>query len=151
MLRAHEVRALAEAGWEVGAHTITHPDLSALDYTACRREIDQSRIELEHIAGVAVETFAYPSGSYGPAAVAAVRDSGLVAAVSTGRGGADRYTLPRAMIGGADPMPLVLLKLADRYEPLLQSAPMRMARHTSKRMRGWAQQRQQQRAHQLPG
>jgi hypothetical protein len=44
--------------------------------------------------------------------------------------------MTRAMIGAVDPLPIVLLKLTDRYEPLLQSPPARLARQGSKRLRG---------------
>ena len=131
-----ELRELAAAGWELGAHTMTHADLSTLGYEACLQEIEDSRTELERIAGVKVETFAYPFGRYGPDALAAARDAEVIAAVTTGSGSWDRYEMTRAMIGAVDPLPVVLLKLTDRYEPLLQSAPARLARQASKRLRG---------------
>lgn len=142
MMTAPQLRDLVAAEWELGAHTMTHPDLSTLDYDACRAEIEQSRIELEELGGVPVETFAYPFGRYGPEAIAATRDSGLIAAVTTGSGSWAPYELTRAMIGAADPLPVVLLKLTDRYEPLLQSPPMRAARRASKQLRSRAQARQ---------
>jgi peptidoglycan/xylan/chitin deacetylase (PgdA/CDA1 family) len=135
MMREPELCELAAAGWELGAHTMTHADLSTLDYDACRREIEDSRDALQRIADVEVQTFAYPFGRYGPAAVAAARDAGLLAAVTTGSGSWEPYEMTRAMIGAIDPLPVVLLKLTDRYEPLLASAPMRAVRHASKRAR----------------
>jgi peptidoglycan/xylan/chitin deacetylase (PgdA/CDA1 family) len=141
MMDEAQLRDLAAAGWELGAHTMTHPDLSTMDYDACRQEIEQSRVELEEIAGAKVETFAYPFGRYGPEAIAAARDSGLIAAVTTGSGSWAPYELTRAMIGAADPLAVTLLKLTDRYEPLLRSPPLRIARQTSKQLRGWMQQR----------
>ncbi|HEY2398249.1 MAG TPA: polysaccharide deacetylase family protein [Solirubrobacteraceae bacterium] len=131
-----ELRDLAGAGWELGAHTMTHADLSTLGYEACLREIEDSRTELERIGGVEVETFAYPFGRYGPAALAAARDADVIAAVTTGSGSWEPYEMTRAMIGARDPLPVVLLKLTDRYEPLLQSPPARLARRGSKRLRG---------------
>jgi len=142
MLSEPEIRELAREGWEIGAHTITHPDMSQLDYDSCRQEITDSRVALEQIAGAAVETFAYPFGRRGPAARDAVRDSGLIAAVSTGKGSWDPYELRRAMIGAADPLAVVLLKMADRYEPLLALPPLHAARTASKRLRGHQQARQ---------
>jgi peptidoglycan/xylan/chitin deacetylase (PgdA/CDA1 family) len=133
MMEAPELKELAAAGWELGAHTMTHADLSLLDYDACRKEIEDSRDALEQIAGVDVQTFAYPFGRYGQAALAAARDAGLLAAVTTGSGSWEPYKMTRAMIGALDPLPIMLLKLTDRYEPLLASAPMRAARHASKR------------------
>src|SRR4051812_44033634 len=46
-----ELRALAEAGVEIGAHSITHPDLSLLDEEECYRELRGSRDQLEGILG----------------------------------------------------------------------------------------------------
>jgi peptidoglycan/xylan/chitin deacetylase (PgdA/CDA1 family) len=142
MLSADEVRELAEAGWELGAHTMTHPDLSTLDYQACREEIEGSKVALEAIGGVRVQTFAYPFGRYGPAAIAAARDSGLAAAVTTGSGSWAPYELTRAMIGAVDPMPVILLKLTDRYEPLLATPPMRALRSASRKLRETIRRRQ---------
>ncbi|HYM44601.1 MAG TPA: polysaccharide deacetylase family protein [Solirubrobacteraceae bacterium] len=135
MMRESELRDLVAAGWELGAHTMTHSDLSTLDYKACRREIEESRDELQRIADIDVETFAYPFGRYTPGALAAVRDSGLLAAVTTGSGSWAPYEITRAMIGTLDPWPVILLKLTDRYEPLLRSAPVNLLRQTSKRWR----------------
>jgi peptidoglycan/xylan/chitin deacetylase (PgdA/CDA1 family) len=142
MLSEDEIRALGREGWELGAHTMTHPDLATLDYDACRAEIERSRTALERIGGAPVETFAYPFGRYGPAALAAVRDSGLLAAVSTGRGSWNAYELRRTMIGAADPTALVVLKLFDRYEPLLGLPAVAGLRAASKRVRAWARERQ---------
>jgi hypothetical protein len=47
MMDETELRAIAAAGWEVGAHTMTHADLSTLDYEDCRREIEESKIKLK--------------------------------------------------------------------------------------------------------
>jgi peptidoglycan/xylan/chitin deacetylase (PgdA/CDA1 family) len=132
MMDAEHVRALAAAGWEIGGHTMSHADLSTLDRDACRAEIADGCAALEQVTGSPVETFAYPFGRYGPAALQAVRDCGLSAAVTTGSGSWDRYEMTRGMIGAIDPLSVVLLKLTDRYEPLLRSRPMRALRHASK-------------------
>lgn len=141
MMSEAELRELADAGWELGAHTMTHADLSTLGYDACLREIRDSRVALEQIVAGPVETFAYPFGRYGAAALAAARDSGVSAAVTTGSGSWDPYELTRAMMGAADPSVVAYLKLTDRYEPLLRSAPARALRQGSKRLRGRFQQR----------
>lgn len=135
ILSADEVRALAHAGWEIGAHTVTHADLSVLDYAQCRDEIERSCADLSEITGRRVETFAYPFGRYSPVAVQAARDCGLIAAVTVGTRGWDPFELPRAMVGAADPDPIVLLKMLDLYEPLLRSVPIRRLRTWSKRVR----------------
>jgi peptidoglycan/xylan/chitin deacetylase (PgdA/CDA1 family) len=144
ILTEDELRELAAAGWELGTHTSTHADLSRLDYLACRREIDASCTVLASIAGERVQTLAYPFGRYGAAAIAAARDAGLRAAVATCSRSWEPYELTRAMIGSADPFPVVLLKLTDRCDRLLRSRPLRLARrtteHVRERRRGLARQ-----------
>jgi peptidoglycan/xylan/chitin deacetylase (PgdA/CDA1 family) len=130
-----ELRQLAAAGWELGTHTSTHADLSRLDYGACRREIDASCGVLGPIAGERVQTLAYPFGRYGAAAIAAARDAGLLAAVATCSRSWEPYELTRAMIGSADPFPVVLLRLTDRCERMLRSTPLRLARRATEHMR----------------
>jgi len=131
MLTEEEIRSLARAGWEIGAHTVGHPDMATLSYAACRAEIDGSRERLEAITGAPVDTFAYPFGRYGPEAVAAVRDSGMRAALTTGSGRWERFELTRAMVSNGDPYPLVALKMVDGYEPLLRLPPLRLARRVT--------------------
>jgi peptidoglycan/xylan/chitin deacetylase (PgdA/CDA1 family) len=67
-------------GMEVGAHTLTHPRLSALDPTRQREEVAGSRRLLEQITGRPVESFAYPHGTrddYTSETVAIVADCGF--------------------------------------------------------------------------
>jgi peptidoglycan/xylan/chitin deacetylase (PgdA/CDA1 family) len=123
MMTESELRELVAAGWDLGAHSMTHPDMSTLPYDACLREMIDSKRTLEELAGLAVETFAYPFGSYGPAAVAAAQAAGFTAAVSTGEGDNRRYSLQRAMIGATDVFPIVFLKAAAVSEPMLSSRP----------------------------
>lgn len=141
MMNRSQLRELVEAGWEMGAHTMTHPDMSTMPYDQCLREVRDSVSALEQIAGAPVQTFAYPFGRYGAEAIRAVRDSGMVAAVTTGSGSWAPFEMTRAMIGAADPMPITLLKLVDRYEPLLMAPPLRAARVASKAVRARMQQR----------
>ena len=135
MLSEEEIRALVSEGWEIGAHTMTHADLSALDYARCKSEIERSRDALEDITGQSIRTFAYPFGRYGPAAIAAARDAGFRAAVTTGSGSWSRFELTRAMMSAGDPFAVTLLKMADHYEPLFGSPAMRSIRQASKQIR----------------
>jgi peptidoglycan/xylan/chitin deacetylase (PgdA/CDA1 family) len=135
MMSEAQLREVVAAGWELGGHTMTHADLSLLDYDGCRQEIGQGVAELERMTASPVQTFAYPYGRYGQAALRAVKDIGLLAAVTTGSGSWSRFEMTRAMVGAADPLALVLLKLTDRYEPLLRSAPARGLRKVSKKAR----------------
>ena len=146
MMNEEELRALAAAGIEIGAHTITHPDLSRLDYDACLDEIDGSRRELERLLGVSVRTFAYPYCRFGAAARAAVERAGFEAAVSCqGLGSWDHFELKRSLITGKDELPIFLLKLTDAYQPLFDSGPSRVVRSSTRTLRDRRRRRKQER------
>lgn len=103
MMRTGQVRALYDAGMEIGGHTVSHPILARLDPAAARAEIAAGKEQLEAIIRAPVTLFAYPNGK--PAAdylsghVAMVKELGFSAAVSTSPGvatqNADRYQIPR--------------------------------------------------------
>jgi peptidoglycan/xylan/chitin deacetylase (PgdA/CDA1 family) len=57
-----EVRSLFEQGFELGAHTITHPDLGRVSSAAAVQEIAGSKAQLEGQAGTCIQYFAYPFG-----------------------------------------------------------------------------------------
>jgi peptidoglycan/xylan/chitin deacetylase (PgdA/CDA1 family) len=107
-----QVRRLMKAGWEIDAHTITHPDLTTLDAAALRNEVSGSRIALRRDFHVAVDNFAYPAGRHDAAAEAAVRAAGFRTAVTTDLGLAhmdgDPTTLPRVRVNGTDTASAVL-------------------------------------------
>jgi len=142
MMTRDELRELAAAGVELGAHTVTHPDLSLMDRSSCLREMVESRDEIERLTGSPATTFAYPFCRYGDAAIAAARDAGFAAAVTCeGRGGWRPYELKRAMITGRDGWGRFLLKAADAYQPLFDSPPGRLLRASTRRARALARSR----------
>lgn len=60
-----EVRKLANAGIEIGAHTRTHPDLRSVDDETLERELAGSQGELQEGLGAPVRSLAYPYGGAG--------------------------------------------------------------------------------------
>ncbi len=106
-LSTAEAAALARAPLvEIGAHTVTHPLLSALPPASQRVEILASKAWCEALAGRPVTSFAYPFGNYTAETVAAVRDAGFARACSTEadlvRSGADPFELPRVQVADWD-------------------------------------------------
>ncbi|HXG64664.1 MAG TPA: polysaccharide deacetylase family protein [Blastocatellia bacterium] len=102
-LSPEEVVLLAQGGLiEIGAHTVTHSQLSQLPLTLQQAEIRESKARLEEILGRPVSSFAYPYGKrsdYTTETVALVREAGFICACSnfsgTVRRRTDRYQLPR--------------------------------------------------------
>lgn len=83
MLARAQLRELAEAGLEVGSHTVNHPDLRTLTDAALENELIRSKNDLEHLLGVAVTTFAYPRGRFDRRVHQAVADAGYLSACCT--------------------------------------------------------------------
>jgi peptidoglycan/xylan/chitin deacetylase (PgdA/CDA1 family) len=63
LLNVAELRQLAAAGMSIGAHTRSHPILSLCSEEEARREIGESKSELEQVLGQPVWAFAYPFGN----------------------------------------------------------------------------------------
>ncbi len=58
-----QVKALQTAGHEIGAHTVSHPDLTTLTLDQARHEICDSRTQLQALGLSPVTNFAYPFGA----------------------------------------------------------------------------------------
>jgi peptidoglycan/xylan/chitin deacetylase (PgdA/CDA1 family) len=58
-----DVRSLRDQGFELGAHTVTHPDLGRLARAEAEREIAGSKVELEARVGTRIVFFSYPFGN----------------------------------------------------------------------------------------
>ncbi len=103
MLTTDQVRALAEAGMTIGAHTVSHPILSRVAEHEAHAEMMESKQRLEAITGSKVTLFAYPNGKpgvdYTATHVRLARETGFQAACSTGWGTAtkecDIFQIPR--------------------------------------------------------
>jgi O-antigen/teichoic acid export membrane protein/peptidoglycan/xylan/chitin deacetylase (PgdA/CDA1 family) len=122
MMHRAELHAVAAAGFELGAHTVHHLDLTEVDPETCRREVAGSKAQLEAIVGAPVTSFAYPYFLYDAVARKAVEDAGFDAAV-TGLGWGsfeDRLALPRALVGGNDRLPSFALRITGRYDPMFR-------------------------------
>jgi len=77
-----DVRWLGDLG-EVGSHTLTHPDLTALDVKRAFYELLKSKIILEEILEKKVESLAYPYGRYNDTVVELTRRAGYLCARTT--------------------------------------------------------------------
>jgi peptidoglycan/xylan/chitin deacetylase (PgdA/CDA1 family) len=106
-LTADQIKEMAAAGWEIGSHTLSHPDLEGLDDQRLRAEIVDSRKMLTQLLGVPIITFAYPFAIVSEAAVDYVRFAGYSAAMDAKGYTADQglgnlYALQREEIRGSE-------------------------------------------------
>ena len=112
-----EVQKLLESGCiEIGAHTLTHANLPALDDAKSSEEICRSKTEIEETFSTACKSFAYPFGLYGEREKGYAKACGYTHAVTTRTGIADLeacdpYEIPRVTVSGKDTFLAFWLKL----------------------------------------
>jgi peptidoglycan/xylan/chitin deacetylase (PgdA/CDA1 family) len=75
-----ELARLAAAGWEIGAHTRTHPHLTELDDATLDAELQASREDCESNLRMPCRSFAYPFGEEDERVVRATGEAGYSAA-----------------------------------------------------------------------
>jgi peptidoglycan/xylan/chitin deacetylase (PgdA/CDA1 family) len=103
MLTSSQLQRLSRQGFDVGAHTVTHPIMATLSPQQARHEIESGRDRLQAIVGQPILLFAYPNGKpntdFNAMTVRLVRDAGFEAAVTTAWGvstpASDRFQLAR--------------------------------------------------------
>ena len=70
-----QLRELSDAGFEIAAHTLTHPDLTRLSLSQMEHEINASRDAVRTKLNTDVDSFAYPYGRFDHRASAIVKRS----------------------------------------------------------------------------
>ena len=102
-----DLRKLADAGWEIGMHSCSHPArLDLLTGPELELEVRGGLQRIEETLGIRVETFAFPHGHYSAEAVALIERAGYCAALTRDPGtvtsAASRFLLPRYEIKRRD-------------------------------------------------
>ena len=114
-LTVPQVRTLAQNGWEIDAHSLTHPDLTTLGSAELRRQVAGSRTWIRRHVRVPVEFFCYPAGRYDAAVLRAVRTAGFRGATTTVPGDASPrdgfFTLDRWRVYRSDSLSSFAAKL----------------------------------------
>jgi peptidoglycan/xylan/chitin deacetylase (PgdA/CDA1 family) len=97
-----QLREMAAAGIEIGAHSRTHPDLRGCTAAELDSEVRGSKNDLEDLIGRPVLSFAYPAGLLDDRVVSAVAAAGFSSAVTTRPGwwrpAAEALRIPRAFM-----------------------------------------------------
>jgi len=87
LVNATQLQQFSELGFEIGAHSLTHPHLTQLTDEQAYTEIIESKQYLEALLKQPVISFAYPYGDYNTRTKALVRKAGFQCAVATDTGG----------------------------------------------------------------
>jgi peptidoglycan/xylan/chitin deacetylase (PgdA/CDA1 family) len=111
-MRAPELRALADAGFEVEAHTCNHPNLPVLarrNLSGFFAELEDCRRLLEAVTGAPVDYLAYPSGGFDPLVMDSVAHLKYRAAFTT---------RPSAYLSASNPFSLPRFRFDPSEAPL---------------------------------
>jgi peptidoglycan/xylan/chitin deacetylase (PgdA/CDA1 family) len=106
LMNWEQVLEMDRAGMEFGGHTISHEDLTKANLQDARRELVESKAELEEKLGHPIAAFSYPFGAYNARIVAETQAAGYKAAVILCCGfkikSEQLLTLPRIRISYGD-------------------------------------------------
>lgn len=80
-------QAFVAAGWEIGAHTMSHAKLPELPTAAALAEMQRSKVALETALNTEIISFAYPYGALSEEVKALAQQAGFTYAVATDTGG----------------------------------------------------------------
>lgn len=98
---ASDRNAVADAGMEIGSHTMTHPDMRTIRGDELRWEVTESKARLEDLMGAPITTFCYPFGYFDRIACRAVADAGYALGRTTlgfrSDLGPDRFRVPTTL------------------------------------------------------
>jgi peptidoglycan/xylan/chitin deacetylase (PgdA/CDA1 family) len=132
LMNREELRAAAAHELvEIGSHTRTHVDMGAIaDPAEAYAELRSSKLDLEEILDMPVESFAYPYGRYSAVCPAEAERAGYTSAATCEiRGGWTPYELRRELIAPGDLGLRFELKIRGLFRPLVSSPPARLRRH----------------------
>lgn len=73
----------------IGGHTVNHPELDQLTSTQQRKELTDSKVELEKELGIVVKYLAYPVGKFNDVSVALTQELGYTMAFTIDNGPAE--------------------------------------------------------------
>lgn len=81
-LNINDIKKLIKDGWEIGSHTLTHPDMFKLTDSELNTEISMSKSMIEKDLGIKIKYLAYPKGRYTSKVVKVTKKSGHTMALT---------------------------------------------------------------------
>jgi peptidoglycan/xylan/chitin deacetylase (PgdA/CDA1 family) len=130
---------MAEGGFEVGSHTISHRHLPDLDGEELRQELSDSRARIHERLG-RCDTLAYPFGEWSAEVTKAAAECGYLFAftlpTASGQRQAGRHSIPRINVDYRDEEGRLRRKLGPVGKELFLSPRVAGVRRVVRRLRG---------------
>jgi peptidoglycan/xylan/chitin deacetylase (PgdA/CDA1 family) len=102
----------AHRGVAIGSHAVSHPHLTKLTGDELRRELNESKEEIEDRLGRPCEDLAYPYGEHDERVRAAARAAGYGRAYALRGSRSDPYAAPRVDLYRRHTVPRTILRVA---------------------------------------
>lgn len=102
LVDANGLRRWTDRGFEVGSHSLSHLDLTAIDTELLRREVTESKQRLSEILDREIEDFCYPFAHHDKISRTQVKEAGYRAAYAGEPPHDDLYAVPRMMVYATD-------------------------------------------------
>lgn len=115
-----DLTGLAERGFEIGAHSMSHPDLRRCSPDGLQEEVYNVKALLERRVGKAVVSFSYPYGRSDARVRQVVKEAGYSLACTSrygvNRPSGPRHDVCRTEVGAGDRLVDYCRKLDGRYD-----------------------------------
>lgn len=117
MLSNEQIKEMLDSGLvEIGSHTLDHVNLPKLNKEEKKKQIIESKKQIENIFNIKCNSFAYPFGFFDEDSVKIVNEANYTNATTTVNGVFDenKYTnfeIPRIMISGREGIFAFILKI----------------------------------------
>ena len=125
-LTTEMVQEMDALGIQIGAHTVSHADLTRISAAGLHSEVFDSKAALEAVVGHAVLDFCYPAGKFNDAVISAAQAAGFLTATTTQPGVAhsagDRFTWSRVRVSGGESLEELITDLGEP-EPAVKETP----------------------------
>lgn len=113
---------LSNHGFEIGGHSLSHPNLANLTEEECLHEVKKTKLVLEAVTGTQIQSFSYPYGRVSRQVKDCVAESGYRYACSVFSGparfGVDPFEIRRIAVHNTTTIPGLALRLIGPYEYL---------------------------------
>lgn len=117
-LTTNMLRELHSNGFDIGSHTVNHPNLIQISSKEKRLEMESSKKRLEDLLGTEIVAISYPKGEYNGEVMKIARECGYTCAFATRSGRAhnwpNRFCLRRYSVSGRDNSIKMYFKLIRR-------------------------------------
>lgn len=145
------IKDLDSRGFEIGSHTMSHPEMDAISKEDCYRELVESRKILEETLGHEVRHLAYPFGCYDDNVRTLTHEAGYYTACTVvpliANSSHDLFELPRINVGREESLSDFVLQIytAHTYKEhyrnkkttLIRTIPKPVRRFIKKLINDW--------------